>query len=76
MRLQATLLTFLVIPAFAAAILGRLNSLPVTVAAGISIGVLEALAITVPGFAPYRTAVPFLVALMAILFFRSDARKA
>lgn len=75
-RLQATLLTFLVIPAFAAAILGRLNSLPVTVAAGISIGVLEALAITVPGFAPYRTAVPFLVALAAILFFRSDARKA
>jgi branched-chain amino acid transport system permease protein len=75
-RLQATLLTFLVIPAFAAAILGRLNSLPVTVAGGISIGVLEAVAITVPGFAPYRTAVPFLVALAAIVFFRSDARKA
>lgn len=66
-RLQATLLTFLVIPAFAAAILGRLHSLPATVAGGIAIGVLEALAITVPGFAPYRTAVPFLTALVAIL---------
>jgi branched-chain amino acid transport system permease protein len=46
------------------------------VAGGIAIGVLEAVAITVPGFAPYRTAVPFLVALAMIVFFRSDARKA
>jgi branched-chain amino acid transport system permease protein len=75
-RLQATLLTFLVIPAFAAAILGRLNSLPITVVAGIVIGVLEAMAITVPGFAPYRTAVPFLVALVAIVFFRNTTRQA
>jgi branched-chain amino acid transport system permease protein len=75
-RLQATLLTFLVIPAFAAAILGRLNSLPVTVAAGLVIGVLEALAILLPGFAPYRTAVPFLLALVAIIFFRNTHRKA
>ena len=75
-RLQATLLTFLVIPAFAAAILGRLHSLPITVAAGVAIGVLEALAILVPGFAPFRTAVPFLMALAAILFFRNTTRKA
>jgi len=75
-RLQATLLTFLVIPAFAAAILGRLNSLPITVAAGVLIGVFEALAITVPGFAPYRTAVPFLIALAAIVFFRNTTRQA
>lgn len=75
-RLQATLLTFLVIPAFAAAMLARLTSLPMTVAAGVAIGVLEALAITLPGFAPYRTAVPFLVALAALPFFRNDTRKA
>ena len=75
-RLQPTLLTFLVIPAFAAAIVGRLESLPVTVAAGIAIGVLEACAILLPGFAPYRTAVPFLVALAAILFLRHATRKA
>ncbi|GAB1385960.1 branched-chain amino acid ABC transporter permease [Melaminivora sp.] len=75
-RLQATLLTFLVIPAFAAAMLGRLNSLPITVAAGIAIGLLEALAITVPGFAPFRTSVPFMVALAALPFFRNDTRKA
>lgn len=75
-RLQATLLTFLVIPAFSAAILGRLTSLPITVVAGIAIGVVEAVAITVPGFSPFRTAVPFLIALAAILFFRNTTRKA
>ena len=75
-RLQPTLLTFLVIPAFAAAIVGRLASLPVTVAAGVAIGVLGALAILGPGLAPLRTAVPFLVALAAILFLRPSTRTA
>lgn len=69
-RLQATQLTFLVIPAFAAAIIGRLSSLPATVAAGIMIGILESLAILIPGIAPFRSAAPFLLALCVILFFR------
>jgi branched-chain amino acid transport system permease protein len=47
----------------------RLHSLPATVAGGIAIGVLEALAITVPGFAAFRTATPFLIALAMIVFF-------
>ena len=47
-----------------------------TVAAGVLIGVLEAVAILLPGVAPLRTAVPFLVALGAILFFRNTTRKA
>ena len=75
-RLQATLLTFLVIPAFAAAIVGRLRSLPATVAGGVAIGVLEAMAINVPGFAPFRTATPFLIALAMILLARADGRRA
>lgn len=75
-RLQATLLTFLIIPAFAAAIVGRLRSLPATVAGGVAIGVLEALAITVPGFAQFRTATPFLIALGMILLVRNDGRRA
>jgi branched-chain amino acid transport system permease protein len=75
-RLQATVLTFLVIPAFAAAIIGRLTSLPVTVAAGLGIGILEAVAVLVPGFSAFRTAVPFLVALAAIVAWRDVARKA
>jgi branched-chain amino acid transport system permease protein len=75
-RLQATVLTFLVIPAFAAAIIGRLSSLPVTVAAGLVIGMLEAVAVLVPGFAPFRTATPFLTALLAIVLWRDASRKA
>jgi branched-chain amino acid transport system permease protein len=75
-RLQATVLTFMVIPAFSAAILGRLHSLPATVAAGVAIGVLEALAILVPELAPFRSATPFVVALLAILFFQPQLRKA
>ncbi|MFC7418414.1 branched-chain amino acid ABC transporter permease [Iodobacter arcticus] len=68
-RLQATTLTFMVIPAFAAAIIGRLSSLPITVAAGIVIGMLEALSITIPGFAIYRSVTPFLLALIAMMIF-------
>jgi branched-chain amino acid transport system permease protein len=75
-RLQATVLTFLVIPAFAAAIIGRLSSLPVTVAAGLGIGMLEAVAVLVPGFSPFRTATPFLIALLAIVLWRDVSRKA
>lgn len=75
-RLQATVLTFLVIPAFAAAILGRLSSLPATVAGGLLIGMLEACAILLPGFAPFRTAVPFLMALLAIVAVRNTTRAA
>ena len=75
-RLQATVLTFLVIPAFAAAIIGRLSSLPVTMAAGLAIGMLEAVAVLVPGFSPFRTATPFLIALLAIVLWRDVSRKA
>ena len=75
-RLQATVLTFLVIPAFAAAIIGRLRSLPITVAAGLGIGVLEAVAVLVPGFSPFRTATPFLIALLAIVLWRDVSPRA
>jgi branched-chain amino acid transport system permease protein len=75
-RLQATLLTFLVIPAFSAAIIGRLQSLPATVVGGILIGVLEALAIVVPGLAAFRSATPFVIALLMIAFFRPNNRLA
>jgi branched-chain amino acid transport system permease protein len=68
-RLHAFLLTFLVIPAVAAAIVGRLSSLGLTVAAGLGIGLAEALLTPFAAIAPFRTAVPFLVALAAIALF-------
>lgn len=68
-RLQSIVLTFLVIPAIAAAIVGRLSSLTVTAIAGIGIGLVEALITPFLSIAPYRTAAPFLVALVAIALF-------
>lgn len=75
-RLQATFLTFLVIPAFAAAILGRLGSLPATIAGGIAIGIIEALMTTVPAAAAYRSATPFLIAILAMAVLGRSLRTA
>jgi len=38
--------------------------------------VLEAMAIKMPGFAPFRTATPFLIALAMILMSRGNERPA
>lgn len=65
-RLDATVLTFLVIPALAAALVGRLQSLRLTLAAGLAIGVVEALLALWPPVVPFRAATPFVLALLAV----------
>lgn len=75
-RLQGTFLTFLVVPAIAAAILGQLRSLWITAIAGIGIGMLEALLTPITEIAPYRGAAPFLVALVAVMILGSTAQAA
>jgi branched-subunit amino acid ABC-type transport system permease component len=67
-RLSGPALTFAVIPAIAAAVIGRFTSLPVTVAGGLVIGVCEALLTPVPVVGPFRTAVPFIFAAIALLW--------
>ena len=67
-RLSGQALTFVVIPAIAAAVIGRFTSLPATVAGGVAIGVCEALLTPVPVIGPFRTAVPFLFAVAALLW--------
>lgn len=67
-RLNPTVLTFLVIPAMAAAMVGRMSSLPVTVAGGVAIGVIEALATMVPAAQRYGSATAFVVAILAMLW--------
>jgi branched-chain amino acid transport system permease protein len=74
-RLEATYLTFLVIPAFAAAIVGRLSSLPMTLGGGLCIGVIEAVAVTWGDFGAFRSATPFLVALVALMIIRPRERR-
>lgn len=66
-RLEAAALTFLVIAALGAALVGGLRSLWVTLAAGIVIGVLQAIATPFESITSYRDAAPFLVAIVALL---------
>ena len=67
-RLDAVVLTFLVIPAIAAAIVGRLQSVPVTLFGGMFIGVVEAMTTLIAPLAPVRSAAPFVVAAAIILW--------
>jgi branched-chain amino acid transport system permease protein len=67
-RLDAIVLTFMVIPAMAAAIVGRLNSLVGTLIGGLLIGLLEALGTPFQAIAPFRSVAPFVVAIVAILW--------
>ena len=63
-------LTYMVIPAVAAAILGRLTSLTAVVIGGLAIGVLEAIATPFPDIAAYRSATPFVVAVLVLLWYQ------
>jgi branched-subunit amino acid ABC-type transport system permease component len=67
-RLSGIALTFAVIPAIAAAVMGRFVSLPATVAGGLVLGVCEALLTPIPVVGPFRTAAPFLFAVGAMLW--------
>ena len=73
-RLNPTVLTFLVIPAIAAAIVGRLESLVFALAGGLLIGVVESMATLVKPIAPYRAAAPFVVAVLLMLWFQRNRR--
>lgn len=75
-RLQGTFLTFLVIPAIAAAILGQLRSLWVTAFAGLAIGITEAALTPMGWISPYRAAAPFVIALIAVIILGSTAQTA
>ena len=75
-RLQGTFLTFVVIPAIAAAILGQLRSLYVTAIAGVGIGLAEAVLTPSTLISPYRAAAPFVIALVAVMILGSTSRAA
>ena len=63
-------LTFLVIPALAAALIGQLRSLWVTLAAGFVIGLVQSCLTAVQrAVAEYRTMTPFVLAIVALLWF-------
>jgi branched-chain amino acid transport system permease protein len=65
--LQANVLTFLVIAAFAAGIIGRFRSLPMTLFGGLAIGLVQACATPFSSVTRYRDAAPFVLAFVALL---------
>jgi branched-chain amino acid transport system permease protein len=67
-RLEPTVITFMVIPATAAAICGRLTSLPMTLVGGLFIGVVESMLTLYRPAAPLRTMAPFVIAALVILW--------
>jgi branched-chain amino acid transport system permease protein len=67
-RLQALILTFLVIPAVAAAIAGRMRSLYATVIGGLLIGIAEAMGTPFPYVGTVRGLAPFVFAVAALLW--------
>ena len=67
-QLTANTLTFLVIPALAACVVGRFRSLSLTLLGGLLVGVLEAIGAPYEGIADYRSAAPFVVAIVVVLY--------
>jgi branched-chain amino acid transport system permease protein len=67
-QLTATSLTFLVIPALAACVVGRFRSLLWTLIGGLLVGVLEAIGTPYERIADYRSAAPFVVAIIVVLY--------
>jgi branched-chain amino acid transport system permease protein len=62
-------LSFIVIPALAAALIGRLRSLWMTLAGGFAIGIAQSSATAFPDLAQYRQATPFVLAILTLLYF-------
>jgi branched-chain amino acid transport system permease protein len=67
--LDTVTLTFFVIPALAAALIGQLRSLWVTLIAGFVIGLVQSCLTAFSDLAQYRTMTPFVLAIVALLWF-------
>jgi branched-chain amino acid transport system permease protein len=61
-------LTYLVISSLAAALIGRLRSLWITVLGGLAVGLVQAVPAPYESIARYRTTAPFLLAIVALLY--------
>jgi branched-chain amino acid transport system permease protein len=66
--LDANTLTFLVISSLAAALIARLQSLTVTLAAGVVVGLVNALITPILSISEYRDMTPFVLAIIALLW--------
>ena len=67
-QLDYAALTFLVIAALAAALIGRLRSLWVTLFGGLAVGLVQAVLAPYESISRYRSATPFVLAILALLY--------
>ncbi|WP_238364133.1 branched-chain amino acid ABC transporter permease [Mesobacterium pallidum] len=73
-RLEATVITFMVIPSVAAAVCGRLESLALVLLGGLSMGVIEAMLTLSPTFKGARPIAPFVIAALVLLWSQRGTR--
>lgn len=73
--LDAATLTFLVISSLAAGLIARLHSIVATLAAGIAVGLVNALVTPIASISQYRDMTPFVMATLALMWVsRNDLR--
>jgi branched-chain amino acid transport system permease protein len=73
-RLEPVVITFLIIPCIAAAIAGRLQSLPDVLIGGLAMGVIESLLTLSEPFKSIRPVAPFLIAAVVLLVMNRGRR--
>jgi len=73
-RLEATVITFMVIPSIAAAICGRLDNLTVVLIGGLSMGVIESMLTLSPVLKGVRPIAPFVIAAIVLLWYQRGTR--
>jgi branched-chain amino acid transport system permease protein len=67
-------MSLLVVPALAAALISFFRNFWSTLFGGVAMGMMEGLATVIPGLGEYRTAVPFVVILVVLLWSQRGAR--
>jgi branched-chain amino acid transport system permease protein len=65
---EFTVLSLLILPAMASALVGVFKSFPITIAGGLGIGLIEGIASSISTIAPYRQMIWFVVMLGALLW--------
>lgn len=63
-------MSFLIVPALAAGLLGAFSNVWIAAAAGLVIGAVEGAGARVPGLSDYRGALPFIIIIVALIWLR------
>ncbi|MCC5968710.1 MAG: branched-chain amino acid ABC transporter permease [Pararhodobacter sp.] len=73
-RLEPTIITFMIIPSIAAAICGRLDNLALVLVGGLSMGVIESMLTLSPELRAVRPIAPFVIAALVLVWIQMGHR--